>query len=224
MAASSSSTAPNLKKVKVLTHMSRPHSVKWSAAIANTKRIEIAEQTKAIPLAAETIPTMMVEASASPVEESQIKSSKGEEHSRLLSRPTTTELPKLTTAGTTTMTPKKRRMANVLHAILKSSKISTPASTEASREVTATHIAPTHTEAEASGAKPTELAKEKSTLHTPQASSQADLEYIVQHASGKQLSEEQIAEVQHYAKDLKYPQGSLVYGGNNEDDFLYCLL
>jgi hypothetical protein len=30
--------------------------------------------------------------------------------------------------------------------------------------------------------------------------------------------------VQHYAKDLKYPRGSLVYGGNDEEDFLYCLL
>jgi hypothetical protein len=29
--------------------------------------------------------------------------------------------------------------------------------------------------------------------------------------------------VQHYAKDLKYPQGSLVYGGDYEDDFIYCL-
>jgi hypothetical protein len=29
--------------------------------------------------------------------------------------------------------------------------------------------------------------------------------------------------VQHYAKELKYSQGSLVYGGNNEDGFLYCL-
>jgi hypothetical protein len=29
--------------------------------------------------------------------------------------------------------------------------------------------------------------------------------------------------VQHFAKELKYPQGSLVYGGNDEDDFLYCL-
>jgi hypothetical protein len=38
------------------------------------------------------------------------------------------------------------------------------------------------------------------------------------------LSLEQIAEVQHYAKDLKYPRGSLVYGGNDKDDFLYCLL
>jgi hypothetical protein len=50
-----------------------------------------------------------------------------------------------------------------------------------------------------------------------------ELEFIVQHASGKQLSEEQVAEVQHYARDLKYPRGSLVYGGNDEDDFLYCL-
>jgi hypothetical protein len=41
---------------------------------------------------------------------------------------------------------------------------------------------------------------------------------------GKQLSLEQNVEVQHYAKDLKYPQGSFVYGGNEEDDFLYCLL
>jgi hypothetical protein len=49
------------------------------------------------------------------------------------------------------------------------------------------------------------------------------LGYIVRHASRKQLSEEQIAKVQYYAEDLKYPRGSLVYGGNDEDDFLYCL-
>jgi hypothetical protein len=29
--------------------------------------------------------------------------------------------------------------------------------------------------------------------------------------------------VQHYARDLKYPRGSLVYGGDDEVDFLYCL-
>jgi hypothetical protein len=49
------------------------------------------------------------------------------------------------------------------------------------------------------------------------------LNYIVRHASGKQLSAEQVAETQHYAKELKYPQGSLVYEGDNDDDFLYCL-
>jgi hypothetical protein len=49
------------------------------------------------------------------------------------------------------------------------------------------------------------------------------LEFIVRHALGKQLSEEQIAEAKQYAKHLKYPRGSLVYGGDDEDDFLYCL-
>jgi hypothetical protein len=43
------------------------------------------------------------------------------------------------------------------------------------------------------------------------------------HASGKKLSKEQIAEAQHEARDLQYPRGSLVYGGDDEDDFLYCL-
>ncbi|KAL5649549.1 hypothetical protein ACJX0J_040358, partial [Zea mays] len=37
------------------------------------------------------------------------------------------------------------------------------------------------------------------------------LKDIVRHAVGKNLSEEQIAEAIHYAKDL-----------NDEDDFLYC--
>jgi hypothetical protein len=39
----------------------------------------------------------------------------------------------------------------------------------------------------------------------------------------KRLSEEEIAEAKHYARELKYPKGSLVYNGTNEDDFLYCL-
>jgi hypothetical protein len=64
---------------------------------------------------------------------------------------------------------------------------------------------------------------EKSTSPAPKEPPQGELEYIVRHASRKQLSSEQIVEVQHYAKDLKYPRGSLVYGRYVEDDFLYCL-
>jgi hypothetical protein len=37
------------------------------------------------------------------------------------------------------------------------------------------------------------------------------------------LSNEKIAEAQHYARDLQYPRGSLVCSGDYEDDFLYCL-
>jgi hypothetical protein len=38
------------------------------------------------------------------------------------------------------------------------------------------------------------------------------------------MTVEQIVEVQDYAEDLKYPSGSLVCGGNDEDDYLYFLL
>jgi hypothetical protein len=61
-------------------------------------------------------------------------------------------LAKLTIAAT--MTAKKRRMASVLDAVLKSTKIPTPASTEAPkdktedlREVSTTSASPTHVEA-----------------------------------------------------------------------------
>jgi hypothetical protein len=64
---------------------------------------------------------------------------------------------------------------------------------------------------------------EKLSTPAPKAPSKSDLNFIVRHASGKQLSAEQVAETEHYAKELKYPQGSLVYGGDNDDDFLYCL-
>jgi hypothetical protein len=67
-----------------------------------------------------------------------------------------------------------------------------------------------------------ERATEGSKSPTPGASTE-ELEFIVRHASGKKLSKEQITEAQHYARDLQYPRGSLVYGGDDEDDFLYCL-
>jgi hypothetical protein len=48
-------------------------------------------------------------------------------------------------------------------------------------------------------------------------------DYIVRHVSGKKLPEEEVFEANHYAKELKYPNGALVFNGTNEDDFLYCL-
>jgi hypothetical protein len=57
---------------------------------------------------------------------------------------------------------------------------------------------------------------------TPEASSKIH-DYIVRHASGKKLSEEEIFEANHYARELKYPRGAVVFNGTNEDDFLYCL-
>ena len=65
------------------------------------------------------------------------------------------------------------------------------------------------------------LAKETDTA-APEASSEV-LDYIVRHASGKRLSEEEIFEANHYARELKYLKGALVFNGTDEDDFLYCL-
>ena len=48
-------------------------------------------------------------------------------------------------------------------------------------------------------------------------------DYIIRHASGKKLSEEETYEANYYARELKYPKGAVVFNGTNEDDFLYCL-
>jgi hypothetical protein len=131
------------------------------------------------------------------------------------------------------MTPRKRRMASVLDVVMESVKTSIPASAKAlnteakvSWKNDDASMAQTITEVRPSESAPITLEKEsaseKSKSPAPEASAR-ELEFIVRHASRKQLSEEQVVEVQHYARDLKYPRGSLVYGGDDEDDFLYCL-
>jgi hypothetical protein len=146
-----------------------------------------------------------------------------------------------------TATPKRKRMVNVLDALdtIKTSS-STPRKTaEASKAQTETKL----TDAEAAKSQseteagPSEPAKEKSlgigeeetekeaveqilpekiATPTPEASFEA-LDYIVRHASGKMLSEEEKREAQYYAQKLKYPKGELIFNGSGEEDFLYCL-
>jgi hypothetical protein len=67
-----------------------------------------------------------------------------------------------------------------------------------------------------------QILPKKTVTSTPEASSEV-LDYIIRHASGKRLSEEEIFEAKHYARELKYPKGALVFDGTDEDDFLYCL-
>jgi hypothetical protein len=49
------------------------------------------------------------------------------------------------------------------------------------------------------------VAKEAKSL-TPEAFSE-DFDYIVRHASGKRLSEEEISKAKHYARELQYQKG-----------------
>jgi hypothetical protein len=169
-----------------------------------------------------------IEATADPAREPEPEkvAEKVPEQSKMI----VTALPKL---PATTGTPRKRRMASVLEAVLEYVKTMSPSSVEASgnkieefSEMITTSTF-SHAEAGPSETVPENLAEEafskNPSVPTLEAPSSSDLDFIVWHASGKQLSAEQVAETKHYAKDLKYPIGSLVYGGDNDDDFLYCL-
>jgi hypothetical protein len=169
----------------------------------------------------------------------QPKLKKATEQLKALSQPCIAKLPKPSRIPVTT--PRKRRMARMLDAVMESVKTSTPASAEAPstegeilKKPDKAGAAQVVSEAGPSvlvEARPSEIATlvleiegatEKSKSPALGAPTK-ELEFIVRHASGKQLSEEQIAETRQYTKDLKYPRGSLVYSGNDEDDFLYCL-
>jgi hypothetical protein len=188
--------------------------------------MEAIESVEATPSALEIIPSGAAEAAIAQLEKSEPESSRTEQQPKLQSPPAMVGLSKTTTIPAAT--PRKgRRMASILDAVLKPSKVSTPASTkvfedknEELGEAAAASASPACAEAEPSKTRPVEQVKEslpekleqvkeslpkKLTLPIPEAASHGDFGYIVRHASGKQLSEQQIAEVQYYAKDLKYP-------------------
>jgi hypothetical protein len=143
------------------------------------------------------------------------------------------ELPKVAKAPAAT--PKRRRMTSVLDAVMETTKALTPAPTKKVAEVVkvqaeakAGPLVPIETKAAAPEDK-----VEQQTPDTGMAAGQdmiekakspaKDVDYIIQHASGKKLSKEEILEARHYAQKLKYLKGALVFNGTNEDDFLYCL-
>jgi hypothetical protein len=147
------------------------------------------------------------------------------------------------------VTPKRKRMASVLDVlemvkassstpgkIAKASKVQIEAKTKLTEAKAAKSQASTEAgPSEPAKEKPSEIGEkaakeeaieqtlpEKVATHTPEVPSK-DLNYVIRHASGKRLSEEEIFEAKHYARELKYPKGALVFNGTYEDDFLYCL-
>jgi hypothetical protein len=178
------------------------------------------------------------EAKEKTVEEPELEESAG--LPKILSPPRESELPKVSKVPA--ITPKRIRMASVLDAILESTRAPTPASAKEAIEAATTRV-----EVEAGPLVPIDTgsveaivqdveqgpsdatlilekegASKKVKSPTPEAFTQ-EPDFIIRHTSGKQLSEEQIAKAKHYARELKYPKGSLVYNGTDEDDFLYCL-
>jgi hypothetical protein len=247
--AAPSEPAPKRRKVKVLNH--RPRYIK--PAIVPEFSGETSSATKAKePALTQKIeePAAMPKASsdklakpkADNIEEIRVEGTKILEVTSPLAEVT---LPKAQKGLTTT--PKRKRMVNVLDVLetIKTSS-STPGKTaevskaqtetkltevEAAKSQAETEVGPLEPAKEKSfetGEKETEkedaeqILPEKTATPTPEASSEV-LDYIVRHSSGKRLSEEEIFEAKHYARELKYPKGALVFNGTDEDDFLYCL-
>jgi hypothetical protein len=237
--AASSEPAPKRKKLKVLTH--RPRYIE--PAIVP----EFGGETSSAIEAKGPAPTQRIEESAAmpktdKIEEPRIEGTKTLE---VLSPSAGVEVPK--TQKGLAATPKRKRMASVLDVLetIKASS-STPGkiakALKAQTETKLTEAEATTSRADAE-AGPLEPAKEKSSeigekaeeeeaieqilpekaaAPTSEAPSEV-LDYIIRHASGKRLSEEEIFEAKHYARELKYPKGALVFNGTDEDDFLYCL-
>jgi hypothetical protein len=223
-AASVISSTLKPKKVKVLTH--RP------------RRVETAEEPRPIEGSYISEPSHSAPAETRMESTEEIELKKATEQPKALSLLQETELPRASKilAGT----PKRKRMASVLDTIKEPMKVQTSASAPDTRgealnkygedcmTEAASKAGPSApAEACPPGATPVFVEKEsvpeKLKSLSPEASTK-ELEFIVRHALGKELSEEQIAEAKQYARDLKYPQGSLVYNDTNEEDFLYCLL
>jgi hypothetical protein len=226
------------KKMKVLTH--RPRYIEPATGPEFVGEASSATEAKK-PIPAQKAEELSAMPKAERTEESKAE---GTKISEILSPSAEVGVPQAQKGPA--VTPKRKRMVNVLDVLetIKSSN-STPKKVVEAQKV--------QIETTASGGKttkhqveiktgPSESAKEKSleiegeskkeTLKqilsektpssTPEAPSKL-LDYIVRHASGKILSEDEKREAHHYAQKLKYPKGALIFNGSGEEDFLYCL-
>jgi hypothetical protein len=230
------STTPQPMKMKIVTHRMKSYVLERAAILpaAGISKIEVVESTEDIFPTSEVIPAAVAKVPTIQLEKTEPQSSKTDQQLKLQSPPTMPGLSKTTTVPAAT--PKKgRRTASVLDDVLKPSKMTTPAPTRVSKdkfeelgEDVAASAAPACAKDGPSETRPIKQVKEslpeKLTLPIPEMVSTEDLDFIIRHASGKQLTQRQVVEAQHYAKELKYPRGSLVYEGDEEYDFLYCLL
>jgi hypothetical protein len=239
------------KKIKVLTH--RPRYIettivpKLAERASSTAELGYPASASSKRESAEVLKTPATESAEAPKHSAEAKGNAAEEPElgeptglqKILGPLPEPESPKVSKVPT--ITPKRRRMASVLDVVLESTRASTPAPAKETAEAATTRAkteagpsVPTETEPAGTGRSveqgPSDVslvpekedAPKKIESPTLEAPSEG-LDFIIRHASGKRLSEEEIAEARHYARELKYPKGALVYNGTDEDDFLYCL-
>jgi hypothetical protein len=250
--AAPSEPAPKRKKLKVLTHRPRyiePATVPefgGETSSAATPREPIPSTQKAEEPA--TLPKAPSATLTKPkTDKAEEPGIEGTKTLQVLSPSAEVTMPK--TQKGLAATPKRKRMASVLDVLetVKASSSTSGKSARASKVQIETETKMTEAKATMSQASaeagPSEPAKEKpskigekaaeeeaiewillekAATSTPEAPFE-DLGYIIRHASRKILSEEEFFEAKHYARELKYPKGALVFNGTDEDDFLYCL-
>jgi hypothetical protein len=243
--------APKSKKIKVLTHQPQyiepvvvPELGEGASSTAEVRQAASIAQSVEEPTVVPKMPIVgPVEAKDDKAEEPKVEETM--KMPEILSPPTEAKLPKMQKASAAT--PKRRRMASVLDAVLETTKALSPAPTkkiaEATKAQAETEVG--QAEAEAGPSVPRETRVVTPEDEADQQTSDAvmaegqdtaekakspapevvveDANYIYRHASGKKLSEEEVIEARHYARKLKYPKGALVFNGANDDDFLYCL-
>jgi hypothetical protein len=241
---------PKGKKMKVLTHRSRyiepaviPEFGEGDSSAAKTKEtVPTAQSTRELAAMPNVLTVGLVE--------TKVDKAKGPEIEEIIKMPEILSPPTEVTVSKvqkgSAVTAKRRRMTNVLDVVLETTKTLSPSPTrkvvKASKEQPEVDSKQAEIEAaiiqdetEAGPSVPTEMeradpkeksieriATEKIEAPGPEASNK-NIDYIIRHASGKVLSEEEMLEAQHYAKNLKYPKGALVFNGSGEEDFLYCL-
>jgi hypothetical protein len=256
-AAAPSEPAPKRKRIKVLTH--RPRYIEPASVPEFTEKISSAteaEQLTLLPEVAEiaeaptrtkleepkTLLSETKETAGAPLTEKMEetkRSAEGSKISEVLSPSANVDRTKIQKGPA--VTPKRKRMVNVLDVLETIKSSSTPPkktveTSEAKTGIFDTKAPEQETKAEAG---PSELTKVKSleteeekvtepipveeiSAAAPEASPKIP-DYIVRHASGKKLSEKEKQEAQFYAQKLKYPKGALIFNGSGEEDFLYCL-
>jgi hypothetical protein len=243
-AASAISIVPKGKKIKVLTH--RPRYIetatmsKLGEGTSFTTEAEETAPTGWSPKESAVVPKVSATRSAKVLKHTTEDKGKAAEKPdrEETAGPPEPELPKV--AKTPAITPKRSRMASVLDAVMEITRALTPTPVKKAAEAATAcaepevgpsvppKVEPTRTEERTEGPSDVGLVLEKRNVPvkvkspTPEAPSE-DHDFIIRHASGKRLSEEEIAEAKHYARELKYLRGALVYNGTDEDDFLYCL-
>jgi hypothetical protein len=241
--ASATPAKPKSKKVKVLTHRPRyidpaivPEFGEGTSLAAEARQTAPIVQSAEEPTVVPKVPTVgPAEAEDDKAKEPQVE--KVIKVPEILSLPAEADLPKMQKSPAATP---KRRMASVLDAVIETMKALTPAPAKKTAEAAKIQVkakvgpsAPTETKAcEPEDKVDQQISDTGKTIEQDMAEKAKslvlealaeDTDYIVRHASGKKLSEEEILEAKHYAQRLKYPKGVLVFSGSNEDDFLYCL-